>query len=490
MKFRGLILLAGMLILAGCATLDKEECIRGDWRELGVKDGVNGEPAARIEEHRKACAEHGIRPDERLYMAGRGEGLKEYCRIDNAFQSGLKGKPYKGVCPGDIDLRFSRYNSAAYAVYKTRKEIESKNSSISSKQSRLESRKTSDKDRVNIRGEIRRLESDLDRLRSDLRDQERRLDDLTAEARDSKRQSKRELERRPAVTPVVPPAATTARGRAAGAKLPDGRASGTLTLDGKSIPLKYAYAMAQPNTFEAAKNDIAVLLTEKPLPEGALRGIGDLREATRNHQGYAYFKINSAGKPIYELIDHPATREGKYGQIQMSGFIHAGFTPKRMGKDRVEGTFATEKPEDFLTYKYEIRADFSAPVLKAKLPEPLPSAKNGKKLPANGGDPGKAYQAHRKAIRDKDLAALRRTAPDPQTKDMSDSDLEKAIDFMNTISPAAPKITRGYVKGKRAVLYVEGVVDGEKQYGTVEMVAKGKAWYVVREGWSNEPPKK
>ena len=492
MKFRGLILLAGMLILAGCATLDKEACMRGDWRELGVKDGVNGEPAARIEEHRKACAEHGVRPDERLYLAGRAEGLREYCRIDNAFQSGLKGKPYKGVCPGDVDMRFSRYNSAAYAVYKTRKEIESKNSTISSKQSRLESRKTSDKDRVHIRGEIRGLESDLDRLRSDLRDQERRLDDLMAEARDSKRQSKREGDRRHATVaaPVAPPAVAPVRGKLAEAKLPDGRASGTLTINGKSIPLVYAYAMSQPHTFEAAKNDIAVLLTEKPLPKGALRGIGDLRDATRNHQGYAYFKINSAGKPIYELIDHPATREGKYGQIQMSGFTHAGFTLKRLGKDRVEGTFATEKPEDFVTYKYEIRADFSAPVLKAKLPEPLPSAKNGKKLPANGGDPGKAYQAHRKAIRDKDIATLRRTAPDPRMKEMSDSDLEKAIDFMNTISPATPKVTRGYVKGKRAVLYVEGVVDGEKQYGTVEMAAKGKAWYVVREGWSNEPPKK
>ncbi len=492
MKFHQRIILAGMLILVGCATLNQEECMKGDWRQLGVKDGVNGETASRIEEHRKACAEHGIRPDERMYMAGHAEGLREYCRIDNAFQSGLKGKQYKGVCSGDIDARFSRYNRAAYAVYKTRKEIESKNSSISSKQSRLESRKTSDKDRVHIRGEIRRLESDLDRLRSDLRDQERKLDELMAEARDNKRQIKREEERRPAAiaAPVAAPAAAPARGKAARAKSSSGTASGALTIDGKSIPLMYAYAMSQPNTFDAAKNDIAVLLTEKPLPEGALSGIGDLRDATQNHHGYAYFKINSAGKPIYELIDHPATREGKYGQIQMSGFTHAGFVPKRMGKDRVEGSFVTAKPEDFMSYKYEIKAEFSAPLLKAKLPEPLPSAKNGKKLPANGGDPGKAYQAHRKAIRDKDIAALRRTAPDPRTKEMSDSDLEKAIDFMNTISPATPKITRGYVKGSRAVLYVEGVVDGEKQYGTVEMAAKGKTWYVVREGWSNQPPKK
>jgi hypothetical protein len=484
MKLRNLVILFGLLMMAGCATLNKEECLRGDWRDVGYKDGVSGEPADRYAKHREACADHGVQPDERLYMNGRAEGLREYCQIDNAFQTGLKGKQYKGVCPPDIQSLFLRYNDAAYAVYKTREEIKNKHNSISAAQNRLGNKKTSDSSKSNIRGDIRKLESELDKLRNDLRDRERRLDELMAEARDSKRRSKPETVSRPA------PISAPVRERAVRAQSSAGTASGTLTLNGNGIPLKYAYAMSQPNTFDVAKNDIAVLLTEKPLPDGALKGIKDLRDAARNHPGYAYFKINSEGKPIYELIDHPVTREGKYGQIQMSGFTRAVFKPKSMGKDRIEGSFATSKPEDFMTYKYEIKVEFSAQLLKAKLPEPLPSAKNGNRLPAGGGAPGKAYQAHRKAIRDKDVAALRRTAPGPETKDMSDSDLEKAIDFMNTISPTMPKIARGYVKGDRAVLYCEGIVDGEKQYGTVELAAKGKTWFVVHEGWSNKPPKK
>jgi len=277
---------------------------------------------------------------------------------------------------------------------------------------------------------------------------------------------------------------------AAEARSSAGTASGALTINGKGIPLQYSYAMAQPNTFDAAKNDLAILLTEKPLAEEALSGIGDLRDATRKQQGWAFFKINSDGKPIYELIDHPATKEGKYGQIQMSGFTHASFVPRSMGKDRVEGSFATSKPEDFMGYKYEIKAEFSTPLLKAKLPEPLPEAKTGKTLPLDGGEPGKVYKAHRQAIKDKDIAALRQTAPDALGKDRSDSDLEKMLDFMNTIAPGAPKITRGYVKGDRAVLYVEGFLEGKKQYGTVELAAKGKTWYIVNESWSNTPPKK
>ena len=65
MKFRFPVLLAGILVLGGCAMLSKEECLRGDWRALGVTDGLNGETAARIDEHRKACAAQG-REGERI----------------------------------------------------------------------------------------------------------------------------------------------------------------------------------------------------------------------------------------------------------------------------------------------------------------------------------------------------------------------------------------------------------------------------------------
>ena len=186
MRGRRMILFVGFLVLAGCATLSKEECRSGNWREFGVRDGLKGEPAARIEEHRKACAEHGIRPDERRYLAGREEGLREYCRIDNAFQSGLEGRPFTGVCPPDVHMLFMRYNSAAYAVYETREEIRRTHSTISSKQSQIDSKKTKDSERKNLRADIRQLERKLDELRDRLHDRERELDSLMAEERDKR----------------------------------------------------------------------------------------------------------------------------------------------------------------------------------------------------------------------------------------------------------------------------------------------------------------
>ena len=187
MKSGIVIILVGLMILTGCATLSKEECLRGDWRGLGLKDGVNGEAAIQIEKHRKACAEHGIRPDERLYMDGHAEGLREYCQIENAFRSGLNGRRYQGVCPPAISLLFGRYNEAAYAVHQTREEIKQLHNEISYRQNRLESKKTTDKERRYLYEEIRDRDRKLDELRDKLRDQERDLDDLMEEARYSKR---------------------------------------------------------------------------------------------------------------------------------------------------------------------------------------------------------------------------------------------------------------------------------------------------------------
>jgi hypothetical protein len=266
-----------------------------------------------------------------------------------------------------------------------------------------------------------------------------------------------------------------------------GKASGTLTIDGESISLKYSYVMAQPNVFDKKKTDIAVLLTENPLAGDAVKDVEDLRDATYKTHGWAFFKIDDKGKPIHEVIDHPAAG----GDILlMSGFTHAEFTSKKIGKDRVEGSFTTSKSEDFMSHKYEIRVDFSAPLLQAKRPEPLPNSKTGKALPGDGGEPGKAYRAYRKAILEKDIAALRETAPASQVQNATDEELKEAIEFMSDISPAAPKITSGFVKGDRAVLYLEGTLEGEKQYGTVEFAREKKAWYIVKENWSNTPPKK
>jgi len=61
--------------------------------------------------------------------------------------------------------------------------------------------------------------------------------------------------------------------------------------------------------------------------------------------------------------NHPVTGGRR---LIMSGFTHAEFVSKKMGKDRVEGSFRTKKTEDFMGHPYSIKVDFSAPILQAK----------------------------------------------------------------------------------------------------------------------------
>ncbi|NJO15899.1 MAG: DUF2799 domain-containing protein [Thioploca sp.] len=63
----------------GCATLSKEECLKGEWRVIGYKDGVKGYDMERLEKHEKACKDYSVKPDVTHYQAGRQAGLTYYC---------------------------------------------------------------------------------------------------------------------------------------------------------------------------------------------------------------------------------------------------------------------------------------------------------------------------------------------------------------------------------------------------------------------------
>src|SRR5262245_62574282 len=89
--------LALLALLAGCATLDKNECLRADWYAIGLEDGARGQPIERLGEHRRACAEHGVTPQTERYLTGRGEGLKSYCTYEKGFSVGRSWQSYAGV---------------------------------------------------------------------------------------------------------------------------------------------------------------------------------------------------------------------------------------------------------------------------------------------------------------------------------------------------------------------------------------------------------
>lgn len=169
-------------LLAGCATLSREQCRQGDWFGIGEADGRAGEQTSRLQQHAQACAEYGTGVDERQYLAGRDQGLREYCRLDNAFAAGLQGRRHQRVCPPEIDAVFDHYNRAAYEVYLIKRKLDAVENQSEDVERRLHARDLSDGSRSQLRFDLRELERRRDQLRADLYTGERYLDDLMDEA--------------------------------------------------------------------------------------------------------------------------------------------------------------------------------------------------------------------------------------------------------------------------------------------------------------------
>jgi len=170
------------VFFTGCATLSQQDCKRGDWFGLGVQDGRSGATSDRLNDHQKACSEYGVAVNDSQYFAGREQGIREYCRIENAFEEGLQGHDYRHVCPPSIDGVFSRYHAAAYAVHKERAELDRIDNELSSKEISLGDNKLNDKDRAKIRNDISHLRRNRDRARDDLYYHERQLNEFRHES--------------------------------------------------------------------------------------------------------------------------------------------------------------------------------------------------------------------------------------------------------------------------------------------------------------------
>jgi hypothetical protein len=271
---------------------------------------------------------------------------------------------------------------------------------------------------------------------------------------------------------------------AAAASSPAGSAKGKLTIDGKAAELRHAYAMTQPNVFEKTKMDTAILLTSSPLPDGSLAGMDDLEDGLRMVATGVLFKLDTDGQSIREVLKH----ESIEGTLQMSGMTRASFTKQTQTKDRISGKIATKGPEELLDHKYSLDATFDAAIAMAKIDAPPPDAKTGQKLPKDGGEPYKSYMAWEKALKDKDVAAMKKFKP-ADAPDMPDADLKEAAELLAAMSPSNIKFVDGYINGDDAVLYLTGSEGTEKMYGTVPMKKSGGVWRAVKPSWSNTPPK-
>ena len=95
-----------LLILVGCATVSKEDCLVTDWFETGRMDGMYGKPRTAFHDRAKSCLVHGIKADRQAYYQGHDIGLKSYCTEPKGFELGRQGLAYQSICPLQIEEDF------------------------------------------------------------------------------------------------------------------------------------------------------------------------------------------------------------------------------------------------------------------------------------------------------------------------------------------------------------------------------------------------
>lgn len=175
MKNNFVILMCLSVLLAGCATMSKEECKQADWYLKGVDDATQGYPLDRVIEHGKACARVNIVPNMKDYREGHAKGARLYCVPEKAYSEGRNGAAYNGICPAELEPAFLRAYGDGQELYRIQRNIDRMLSEISSSQSQVDSNYN----------EISRLKYEIvnSQDEQDRRYKMRRIDDLERDIR-------------------------------------------------------------------------------------------------------------------------------------------------------------------------------------------------------------------------------------------------------------------------------------------------------------------
>lgn len=266
-------------------------------------------------------------------------------------------------------------------------------------------------------------------------------------------------------------------------KIADGAAAGTLKIDGQTIKLTNAIARTKPNAFHEKDKDVVVLLTNKPVAAEQFIDSSKLFAAV-DKDGLLgiLLTIDKDEQPYHMQFLHPKA------PLQLSGSGFWNFDATDYSDTHVTGKFYTTSEQDFMDeHKYSYNVSFAVPVQAIADPKEFTvDASNGTKLPANGGDPGKAYMTFDKAARTGNLNEMKKFATkDNPMPDVSPAEAKQMLELMKLMRPAKVKVTGGFTSGDHATLLVEGEdsTSKAKVTGTIEMGREDGAWKLLAEKW-------
>jgi hypothetical protein len=129
-----------------------------------------------------------------------------------------------------------------------------------------------------------------------------------------------------------------------------GRAEGTLTIDSTKIPLNYAYAVAkQKNQLNDRKEMTRIILTDKPLPDGAK--LADLDDSLPGDLNGVIIAVDKQGRVGHVAIQHPM---GNYDGGYFEGIADYEFKPRKGDSGTFGGTVSSLRVKtNTMTFSYD-----------------------------------------------------------------------------------------------------------------------------------------
>ena len=150
----------------GCATLSEDQCLQGDWKGIGYRDGTHGYELTRFEQHQQACAEYHVSPDINAYQAGRDEGLVVYCTPSKGFNLGERIEDYNGICPPYLEAAFlEQYKQGLQTAYRFNEQDLERQTADRRDQEDLLFHLDNQEKLNQVKGEMQKIDSEIDKLR-------------------------------------------------------------------------------------------------------------------------------------------------------------------------------------------------------------------------------------------------------------------------------------------------------------------------------------
>jgi hypothetical protein len=261
-----------------------------------------------------------------------------------------------------------------------------------------------------------------------------------------------------------------------------GTVSGSLTANGKTFALKHAYAQTRKSPFDKKKSVVEVIVTDQEISPAVASDDIELMQAQDKLQLSGFTAMIDDSKQIISAtVFSPAFKKMK--QFSGVGMQKAELTA--MTASRIAGTVSMAKPDDFFDERYQYHATFDLLVAKPAGP-PAPPTLKGTKLPAGGGEPGKAYAVYLKNLIAGDMKAFLSGVSAARAKEASsDPDFKKLFPLLQAMQPSGVKITGGAIDGNSATLLATGKDGDNVSRGTITMVRENGAWKIEKEDWKS-----